>query len=149
MDLFLNAAIAQESWKWSIFKTRDLHFIHLNIHSLQPKTEESWIIAKSTNATIIGISQSKLDESDLEPESQIDKYKILGCDWNWLKKGVASYIRNDLNYNITSVFPCEIKSIFFEILLPNCKPITVEKSITHLFNHIFWKYKMKTWMKFI
>ena len=38
---------------------------------------------------------------------------------------VACYTRNDLSYNILSVFPCEIESVLFEILLPNSKPITV------------------------
>ena len=30
-----------------------------------------------------------------------------------------------MSYNIVSVFPREIESVFFEILLPNSKPITV------------------------
>ena len=30
-----------------------------------------------------------------------------------------------MSYNILSVFPCEIESVFFDILLPNSKPITV------------------------
>ena len=62
--------------KWNIFKSRGLHFIHLNISSLLPKIEELRIIAKSTKAVIIGISESKLDESVLEPEIQIDYYSV-------------------------------------------------------------------------
>ena len=89
------------------------------------KLEELRIIAKPTNAAIIGISESKLDESVLEPEIQIDDYKILRCDRNRHGGGVACYIRNDLNYNILSVFPREIESVVFQILLPNSKPITV------------------------
>ena len=58
-------------------------------------------------------------------EIQIDDYKILQCDRNRHGGGVACYIKNDLNYNIISAFPHEIKSIVFEILLPNSKPITV------------------------
>ena len=49
--------------EWNIFKSTGLQFIHLNINILLPKIEELLIIAKSTNATIIGISESKLDES--------------------------------------------------------------------------------------
>ena len=45
------------------------------------------------------------------------------CDKNRQGGGVACYIRNDLSYN--TVFPCEIESIFFEILLPNSKPVIV------------------------
>ena len=111
--------------EWNIFKSRGLHFIHLNINSLLPKIEEFRIIAKSTNATIIGISESKLHQSVLEPEIEIDNYKILRCDRNRHGGGVGCYIRNDLGYNIISVFPSEIESVFFEILLPNSKPITV------------------------
>ena len=110
--------------KWNIFKSRDLHFIHLNISSLLQKIEEVQIIAKSTNAAIIGISEFKLDESVLEPEIQIDDYNrhgVIETDTG----GVAYYIRNDLSYNILSIFPREIESIFFKILLPNSKPITV------------------------
>ena len=90
-----------------------------------PKIEELRIIAKSTNAVIIGISESKLDESVLEPEIEIDDYKILQCDRNRQGGRVACYIRNDLSYNIISVFPNEIESVFLEILLPISKPITV------------------------
>ena len=113
--------------EWTIFKSRGLHFIHLNINSLLPKIEELRIIAKSTNAASIGISESKLDESVLEPEIQIDDYEILRCDRNRHGGGVACYVRNDLIYNILFVFPREIENAFFEILLPNSKPITVGK----------------------
>ena len=58
--------------------------------------EDLRIIAMSTNAAITGISESKLDESVLEPEIQIDDYKILRCDRNRHGGGVASYITNEL-----------------------------------------------------
>ena len=106
--------------EWTIFKSRGLHFIN----SLLPKIEELRVIAKSTNAAIMGISESKLDESILEPEIEIHDYKILRCGRNRHGGGVACYIRNGLNYNIISVFPSESESVFFEILLPNSKPIT-------------------------
>ena len=87
-----------------------------------PKIEQLCFIAKSTNAVIIGICESKLDTSVLEQKISIDNYKIV-CDKNRQGGGVACYIRNDLSYN--TVFPCEIESIFFEILLPNSKPVIV------------------------
>ena len=108
--------------EWNLFKSRGLHFIHLNINSLLPKIEELWIVAKSVNAAIIGISESKLDESVSEPEIQIDNYKICWCDKNRHGGGIACHIRHGLSYNILSIFPHEIESFFFEILLPNSKP---------------------------
>ena len=88
-----------------------------------PKIEELRFIAKSTIAAVIGICESKLDASVLEQEINIDNYKIMRCDRNRLGGRVACCIRNDLSYNILSVFPWEIENIFFEILLPNSKPI--------------------------
>ena len=79
---------------------------------------------------------ANLDASLLEQEINIDYYKILLFDRNRQGGGVACYIRYDLTYNILTyiiigfelgryVFPCEIENIFFEVLLPNSKPIIV------------------------
>ena len=58
-------------------------------------------------------------------EIQIDEYDILRCERRRHGKGVACFIRNDLNYNVKSYFPKDIENIFFELLLPNIKPIVV------------------------
>ena len=55
--------------KWNISKYRELHLLHLNINSLLPKVDELRHIARLTNAAVIGISESKLDES--VPTSEI------------------------------------------------------------------------------
>ena len=111
--------------EWNVFRNRGIHFIHLNINSLLSKIEELRYIAKCTNAVVIGICKSKLDASVLDPEISIDNYKILRCDRNRQGGGVVCYVRNDLSYNTISVFPREVENIFFEILLPNSKPIIV------------------------
>ena len=87
--------------------------------------EELRYIAKSTNVAVIGICESELDTSVLDPEISINNYKILCCDRNRQGWGVACYVGNDLSYNTLSVFTCEVENTFFEILLPNPKPITV------------------------
>ena len=111
--------------EWSVFNSRGLHFIHLNINSLLPKMDELRNIAKLSNATVIGIGESKLDDSVLSSEIHIDNYNALRCDRNRHGGGVVCYIRNDLSYEVKSFFPPEIENIFFEILLPNTKPIIV------------------------
>ena len=90
-----------------------------------PKTDELRHIAKLTNAAVIGISESKLDEFVLTSEIQINEYDLLRCDRNRHGGGVACYIRNDLSYSVKSCFPKDIENIFFELLLPNTKPIVV------------------------
>ena len=61
----------------------------------------------------------------MDPEISINNYKILRCDRNRQGGVVACYVRNDLSYNILSVFPREVENMFFKILLPNTKPVTV------------------------
>ena len=58
--------------EWNIFKHRGLHFLHLNINSLLPKIDELRHIVRLTHAAVIGISESKLDDSVLNSEIQID-----------------------------------------------------------------------------
>ena len=111
--------------EWNIFKHRGLHFLHLNIDSLLPKIDELRHIARLTNAAVIGISESKLDDSLLILEIQIDEYDLLRCDRNRHGRGVACYIRNDFSYNIKSYFPKDTENMFFELSLPNTKPIVV------------------------
>ena len=89
------------------------------------KTEELLIIVKSTNAAIIAIIESKLYESVLEPDIRINDCKILRCDRNRCGGGAARYVTKDLGFSIISVYPHEIESVFFEILLPTSKPMTV------------------------
>ena len=67
--------------KWNVFKHRGPHLLHLNINSLLPKIDELRHIARLTNAAVIGISESKLDDSVLTSEIQIDEYD-LRCDRN-------------------------------------------------------------------
>ena len=124
--------------EWNIFKSRSLQFIHLNINSLLRKIEPFLIIAKSTNAAIIGISESKLDESVLKTEIQMDEYNFLRCDRKRHGVGVACYIRNNLSYITLYLFfhvkskASSLKSCY---LIPNQSQ--QEQSIDHLINPIF------------
>ena len=70
-------------------------FNHLNINSLLSKIEELCYIAKSTNAADIGVCESKLDASVLDPEISIHNYKILPCNRNRQGGGAVCYVRND------------------------------------------------------
>ena len=90
-----------------------------------PKIDELRHIARLTNAAVIGISESKVDDSVPTSKIQIDEYDLLRCDRNRHGGGVVCYVRNTLSYNVKSYFPKDIESILFELLLPNTKPIVV------------------------
>ena len=86
---------------WSPFHKRGLHFLHININSILPKLEELRNISRLSNASIIGISESKLDETVLEGcmDDCMDGYKLVRADWNRNGGGVACYIKSDLAFN--------------------------------------------------
>ena len=91
----------------------------MNINSLLLKTDDIRFIAKQSNPSIIGISESKLDSSILNSELDIE-YKRLrpGCR-------IAYYIRQSLSYNHKPKFCGDTKSIFIDIFLPRSKPFLV------------------------
>jgi hypothetical protein len=68
--------------KFEIFNKRGLHFIHVNINSILPKIEEIRCIARSVNLSIIGLSESKLDNTVNDNEISIPGYDILRKDRN-------------------------------------------------------------------
>ena len=125
--------------EWNIFKHRELHFFHLNINSLLQEIDKLRYIVKLTNATV---SESKLDDSILTSELQINEYDLLHYDINRHGGEVACYIRSDLSYNVKSYFPKDKENILFELLLPNTKPVVVgtiycppnQKNFVEIFN---------------
>ena len=57
-----------------------MHFIHLNINSRLSKIDEIRYISKLTNATIIGLSETKLDKTVLSIELEIEGYDLARSD---------------------------------------------------------------------
>ena len=88
----------EEHLGYKIFQKRGLHFIHINANSILSKLEEVKIIAFETKAAVIGISESKLDETVLNGEIQIPGYNILRSDRNRHGGGVLCYIKDTICY---------------------------------------------------
>ena len=116
---------AHDNSKWKHFKKKGLHILHLNINSLAPRTDEIRFIAKQSNASIIGISESKLDSSILNSELDIDDYDLIRLDRSRRGGEVACYTRKSLSYNHKTSFCRNNESIFKDIFLPKSKPILV------------------------
>ena len=110
---------------WKVFNNRGLHLIHLNINSLLSKIDELRAIAKKSRAAVIGITESKLDESVTDGEINIDGYEVIRSDRNRHGGGVACYIRNDISFNPRGNFSSEVENIFLDMLLPKTKPILI------------------------
>ena len=104
-----------DSNEWNFFISKGIHLIHLNINSLFPKTDKIRYIAERTKAAVIGITESKLDESIFQSKIQIDNYNLLPFDRNRNDGDVACYIRSDISYVQEDFFPNFIENIFFEV----------------------------------
>ena len=80
-------------------------------------------IAKSSNAAVIGISETKPQNCD--SEVTIDGYNIARSDRNRKGGGVACYIRSYICFNLKTCLSNNIENIFIDLLFPKTKPITV------------------------
>ena len=67
---------------WEIFKKRGLHFVHINVNSLLTKIDELRYIAQKSEVSVIGISESKLYQSILDGEIDIEGYELERNDRN-------------------------------------------------------------------
>ena len=82
-DISLNPGPIQNNHlkeNWKKFRNRGLHFIHLNIKSLLPKIVELTERVKISNPTVIGITETKLDNSIGDSENSIDGYCAIRRD---------------------------------------------------------------------
>ena len=67
-DISLNPGLVYNSKRsclneWNVFKEKRIHVIHLNVNSLLQRIDEMRYIPARTNAAVIRISESKLDET--------------------------------------------------------------------------------------
>ena len=111
--------------KWTNFKKKGLHFIHININSLLPKIDEIRHMTKITNAAIVGIGETKLDKSILSSEIDIEGFDLLRLDPSRRGGGVACYVKKFLAYNYRDNFCKNTESIFIDIFLPKTKLILI------------------------
>ena len=111
--------------KFEVFNNKGLHLIHLNVNSLLPKIDELRNIAKCSNAAVIGITETKLDNTVYDSEVTIDGYSIVRNDRNRKGGGVACYIRSNICYSRKTCLSDNLENIFIDLLFPKTKPISI------------------------
>ena len=84
--------------EWNVFRSKQMHLIHVNINSQKFFLYIYIHIAEQTKAAVIRITESKPEESIFQLEIQIDNYDLHRCDRNRNNGGVAFYIRGDISY---------------------------------------------------
>ena len=99
--------------------------MHLNINGLLNKIDELHYIAWSSNAAVIGITETKLGYTVYDSEVTVDGYNIVRNDSNRSSGGVACYIRNNICFNWKNCLSDNIENIFTDLLFPKTKPISI------------------------
>ena len=110
---------------WNFFNKKGLHFLHINVNSLLPKIEEVRFIAKTSKATVIGITDTKLDGTIFYADLYMEGYSIVRCERERKGGGVTCFIKNDICFSTKNVLSKKIEVIFVGLLLPKTKPISV------------------------
>ena len=99
---------------------------HLNCASLTKNIDEIRILLKRTNIDVLTLSETHL--SDLFDDSEIscDGYSIERKDRNRAGGGVATYVREDINYIARSDFSVEnLETVVIEIKRPYSRPVII------------------------
>ena len=106
-------------------KRHALHLSFMNINSILPKIDEIRYIAKLTNATVIGLSETKLDNTVLRSELEIEGYDLVRSNRSRRGGGLACFVKSSISYNRKPNFCVNAESIFIEISLPKSKPVLI------------------------
>ena len=96
---------------WNIFQKKGIHFIHLNVNGILPKIDEIRYIAKPTNGTVIGLSETKLDNTVFSSELEIEGYDLVRSDRSRRRGGVACFVKNSISYHRKTNFGINTESI--------------------------------------
>ena len=81
--------------------------------------------ANLTNGTVIGLSETKLDNTVLSSELEIEGYGPVRSDRSRRRGSVACFVKNSISQNRKPNFCINTESISIEIFLPKSKPVLI------------------------
>ena len=74
---------------------------------------------------VIGITETKLDNTVYDSEVALDGYSIVRNDRNGKGGGVACHTRCNICYSKKTCLSDNLENIFVDLLFPKTKPISV------------------------
>ena len=89
-------SIPSHNEAWKVFKDKGLHFGHLNVNFVLSKIEELRTLVLNTNISVLGTTETKLDDTVSNEELKSDGYNLLRSDRNKNGGGIACYIKNNI-----------------------------------------------------
>ena len=92
-----------------------------------------------SNATILGISETKLDNTIMDSELNIEGYDLIRSDRNRRGDGVACYIKKDRQYNVMANCPTNFENIVALVATTNAALLRATQNI-YVCNVKTWTY---------
>ena len=83
--------------EWKVFKNKGLHFGHLNINSILPKIGQLRSLLINSNISVLGITETKLDNTVNNEVVEIEYYDLIRSDRNRKGGRSACYIKTSLS----------------------------------------------------
>ena len=87
------------------------------------KIDEIRCIAKLTDASVIGLSKTKLDNTVLSSELEMKGYDMVRFEKSRRGGVEACFVKNSFSYNRKPNFFINAECLFIEIFLPQSKPV--------------------------
>ena len=101
-------------------------FVSLLTNSLLPNIDEFREIAKTSNAAVIGINDSKLDINDFDFPQRLQCNVTSSKEKFWrCYKVLVCYVKNNIFFSKQRCLSNKIKNIFIKLLLAIAKPTTI------------------------
>ena len=102
-----------------------MYFIHLHVNVIEPKIEELRHLAKITNASVTGISETEFDGYVLSNEAAVEGYNLIRLDCSRKGGGVARFTKHSVVSSQKTNMRLNTERIFIEPYLPKSKPFVV------------------------
>ena len=91
-----------------------------------PKVDEVRTLAAMSNAAVIGVSETWLDEAINDGDVTVPGYSISRNDRNRQGGGVCLFVREDITYNVRAdLHSDDLETLWVDLLLPKTRPILV------------------------
>ena len=86
----------------------------------------AYLIVQRTNAAVLAVTDTWLDESVTDSEIELNSYIVHRKDRNRKGGGVCLFIRSDIAFNPKPELSADdLESLYVNILLPKTKPILI------------------------
>ena len=108
-----------------MFKNKGLCFERFNINNILSKIEQVRSLLINSNISVLGITETKLDDTISNEAVEIDGYNLTRSDRNRMRGGIACYIKTTISFNYHQSLSERFENILIDILLPKSKPVTL------------------------